>query len=573
MRKRDFYGLPRSLQDRFIESSQGVSVPKPLLVSAEKDWTAAYWAAVALFLAGLWVFYIRLGFGDLGSALALGGLPQFVGHAVLVGSIGYCAVRSYAHSWESSRRPYGSGLFLFPAGIVRARGSELTDFDAKNLSASVQGNVLLAHAGATKLRFVASSAEQAQHALSEFEKGQALWQSLAPSEELDRARLSPLVESGVPNPLAPTDAHPRPRMIAPVVLIVVACVLAVSLGYTVHFFRTKLSEEALYRSATEQNTVAALNAYIARGGKRAEVKNQLLPRAELQLARSKGSVASILAFRDKHRDSLIDAEIQAALREALIADLEAAQAVGTLTALDALAKRHKDSGLIAGEIAHARRAVIEKAFLELKASLNPETPELLGFFRRLLAYAEQHGPRVELRISQEFTQNPREIDGLVMKAKKYFLGQKQLPTQYFLGEPARTREKALLVAIAGRLQRAVSPDVLKFEVGTIPPEANIEFAEPEVPTLTFLHKERLSGGFVGGKPRGMYMGVAVYFTSVFEIPGQEEPLEQKLTQWRPPRFAGIGEEPTPIPQVYEDMMGGAFEKYQQKYFEFLFRQP
>jgi hypothetical protein len=71
----------------------------------------------------------------------------------------------------------------------------------------------------------------------------------------------------------------------------------------------------------------------------------------------------------------------------------------------------------------------------------------------------------------------------------------------------------------------------------------------------------------------MYMGAAVYMNSTFEIPGQGEPLEQKLTQWRPPRFAKPGEDAKEIPEVYEDMIGGAFDKYRERYLEFWFKKP
>src|SRR6187402_1764610 len=130
MRKLDFYGLPRALQDRFIESSQGVAVPRPLAVLAEPDLPTRNWALLALGTGVLWASFTTLGFGDLDSALAIGGLPHLLAHLLFSGAVSYFGLRAYATSWQTSRLPYGSGVFLFPSGLLRAAGSALYEFDA-----------------------------------------------------------------------------------------------------------------------------------------------------------------------------------------------------------------------------------------------------------------------------------------------------------------------------------------------------------------------------------------------------------------------------------------------------------
>ncbi len=577
MRKRDFYGLPRSLQDRFIESSQGVSVPKPLLVAAEKDWRSTKWGVAAALTVLIWAGYTSMGFGDLSSPLALGGVPQLIGHILLGALATFFALRSFSDSWEASHRPYGTGASLYPSGVIRAVGSQLHEYDASEVTLRAEGTRVIAQLGGKTIRFPAASPDQAEAAVSAFEEGKKQWLSLPPEEELERARLHPLTESGVPNPLAPTDPYQRPRLLPFPLLVLITLVVAGTVGYAVHSYRTKLSERALYQAATEQNTVESLEAYLARGGHRPEVANLLLPRAELAEARSKGTVEAILEFQKGHPDSQIAGEIQAALRDALLADLEAAKKKGTLTAIDAFKERHEHSHLVTGEIAHARREIITRTLESFKEAINPESrKELMPFLRRLLAYSEQYGPRVMLRIRQEFTQDRKKLDKIVMKSRRYYLGRKQLPTQYFLGEPAREREKELLTALRDRFQKAAPPDVLKFEIAPLPEEANVELPPIEVPTLTIEHRERLSGGFVGGEPRGVYLGAAVYINSSFELPEgapEGEPLTHKLTQWRPPRFAPPGDEEKTVAEVYEDMMTGAFEKYRDRYLEFWFRQP
>src|SRR5690606_34504517 len=131
----------------------------------------------------------------------------------------------------------------------------------------------------------------------------------------------------------------------------------------------------------------------------------------------------------------------------------------------------------------------------------------------LLTYAEKHGPTVELRFAHDFPMDPEKIDTIVSKSKKYYMGRKSLPSQYFLGDPARRREKALLQRVQARLQKAFPPDILEFKLAEPPAKENVELPEIKVPTITFSHQEKLSGGFVGGMPKAMYMGAAVLMSA------------------------------------------------------------
>jgi hypothetical protein len=65
MRKQDFYGLPRSIQDRFIESSQAVAAPAPLAVLPVSEKTPLLWAGAAVLCAVGWGALITAGMGDL----------------------------------------------------------------------------------------------------------------------------------------------------------------------------------------------------------------------------------------------------------------------------------------------------------------------------------------------------------------------------------------------------------------------------------------------------------------------------------------------------------------------------
>lgn len=574
MRKLDFYGLPRALQDRFIESSQGVAVPRPLAVLAEPDLPTRNWTLAAVGTALAWAGFTAVGFGDLESSLAIGGLPHLLVHLVAAGALSYCGLRAYACSWQTSRLPYGSGLFLFPSGLLRARGSELHEIDAKEIERiEAAGTAVQVQAVGRTFQLPVATAEQADEAVRGYREGSARWAELKDSEALERARLSPLVESGVPNPLAPTDPHPRPRLMPPILLVGMTLVLAVTLGYAVSYLRTSLSEAALYRAAVTENTVASLEAYLARGGTRPEVKDVYLPRAQLTLAKAKGSVQAIEEFQRAHPGSRIAGEAALALREALLAELARARAKKTLTAIDQFKASTPHSALVTTEIAYARREVITAALARFEEQANPENKAVVPFFQKLLAHAEAHGPKVTVRFRQEFPQQPESVDNVVLKSKKYYLGKKVLPSQYFLADYARAREQKLGEAIVARLQAAFPKDILEFQLAPLPTEVNVPLPEISGPTLTLHHQERLSGGFVGGAPKTMFMGAAIFFKATFELP-QVEPLEDKMTLWRPPRFAPPGaEREKDIPEVYEDMAGGAFEIYQRHLIGAWFKVP
>jgi hypothetical protein len=575
MRTHDFYGLPRALQDRFIESSQGVSVPKPLLVAPESDGVATRWALGAGAALLAWAGFDSLGFGDLSSGLALGGPFHAAVNVAFAAVATLSALKSYAVSWEGSRTPFGSGAFLFPSGVLHARGRLLVEYDARDVrSVKVEGSELVVTYESRSFRFPAGDAERAAELCKAFEAGRESWSKLREDESLDRARLSPLVDSGVPNPLAPTEPHAHAVLFTVPVLVGVSLLAGATLGMAVSYWRTSLSEKALYRAAVEQNSVSSYESYLARGGDRPAVRDLLLPRAELEAARLAGGVPAIVEFQRRRAGSQIEGEVQAALRTALLVELESAKKQGQLAVLDALPKKYPEhAALIATELSLARRSVYLEALSSFTAEANPASKALVGLVERLLAHAEQHGPRVLVRFRHDFPQDPAMLDSIVSKSKKYYLGRKLLPTQYFVGAAARRREQALGERMVERLQRAFPADVLAFELAPLPAAENETLPPPDVPALTISHSEKLSGGFVGGMPKGMYMGAAATMKAELALPGDAAPVSFVHTVWRTPSFALLVERKQDIPDVYEDMMGGVFRDFGDKYLATWFAQP
>src|SRR5690606_19242400 len=135
MRKQDFYGLPRSIQDRFIESSQAIAAPAPLAVFPVGEKASFVWGGAAVLCGIGWAAFTSHGMGDLYSPFALTSWTHKAIHAAFAGTFAGCVLRAYALSWAERRLPYGSGNYLFPSGVIAARGARLTEYDAKDVQA------------------------------------------------------------------------------------------------------------------------------------------------------------------------------------------------------------------------------------------------------------------------------------------------------------------------------------------------------------------------------------------------------------------------------------------------------
>jgi hypothetical protein len=571
MRKLDFYGLPRSLQDRFLESVRGAAVPSPLAIELAPSRRPLGWGLASLAGFGLWAAFTAVGFGDLKSPWALGTRVHLALHGLFALVVIYCALRAYASSWETNQALVGDGFYLFPSGIIEVRSMVLTDHDAKELSEATLESGSLVITGNSR-RFTFSGIEKARldEVQKAFSTNRTQWSRTAEENSKERARFHPLIESSVPKPLAPTQPHQRRVFLSWMACAVVALSLATVLGVGVSRVRDSFSERELYRAAVRQNTVASYRAYLARGGARPDVAQVFLPRAELEVAMRSGSVDAIEAFIAKHPATRIGSEVEAVRRAALLTELAEARKVGTLAAIETLEKKYPAHQAIAPELAAARKETFVRAFANFQNVASPKNPELIHVVKELLAYAEDHGPAVRIRFAHQFPQSLEMLDSIVSKSDKYYLGRKSLPTQYFLGEAAAKREAALAATLIARLQQAFPVDVLRWEFGGPSPGENKELPPLEGPTLTITHRENLSGAFVGGKPKSIYLGATIVMTASLERPGRPE-LKFVYSTWRAPNFTVLVEKE--VGQVYDEMMGGAFQAFGHAYLATWFAKP
>ena len=94
MQSIDFYKLTRSVQERFIGSTNGTGLPAPMLRTNAPPTQPFIWFAVSA-ISTLTVFLIfRLGFGDLTSGFAVQGLPWLLGDIGLIALAVFGVIRA-----------------------------------------------------------------------------------------------------------------------------------------------------------------------------------------------------------------------------------------------------------------------------------------------------------------------------------------------------------------------------------------------------------------------------------------------------------------------------------------------
>lgn len=568
----DFFQLGRSIQERFVESSRGSSAPAPLAIRPlARDTRVLGWGALGLGAFALAVIALRFGFGDLASRYALTPIA-FVGvYGGLFAVAAFGFLKAAARYVSAYSVPYRPAVYLFPIGVIDARAPE---FAVHRISENTQVRVdgarrcLRVELGDGNFEFPAADmalAEQAAQTVT------ALRDRLAnagpDSSAREQSLVDPLIDNGFKNPFSPAESM---RKVVPGWVKAwpfLALILGVALGGVTWRVRNTLSEARLYAKARTADTTETYHAYLDRGGKNPDVESVLLPRAELREARAQGNVAAIEQFIVAHPQTQIQPEVDAALREALLKELNVAAAAGTLTALNDFATRYARYAFLQPDIDHAVNARIEAALQKIRPTLAGGQSRLLPFVERLLRYTAKHGTRIEVR----FQRKPTESFDAAEKAlhqSAYFIGEKSLPRRYFDADHAAPREAAAANAIAGAIAEHFPADLVEPKAETTLDE-NADTAKATVPRLLITYHTEMSGAFNSKKPRFAVSGIGILCKASFEIPGDNEPLPFKTTIWRAPDLKAMGDTATPG-DVYEAMAEDAFKRFDKKYLGTLF---
>jgi hypothetical protein len=583
MKSIEFYDLPRPIQERFVAASQATLAPAPLAVKLGSRFVGVRWfvasAAVLMVTAG----FALQGFGDLDHPEALAS-----GRRALLYALGFtlsfaCLTRGLTLRDRALSLPFARATYLFPAGVVDAMSSrlsvhslsELRDVDASPHALSVT------FIDGTTFQFPAQSQEQAdvaKRAVSEAR--QRLDDATRADSVRSLAALDPLCQTNFPSPFSQDVPFKRPTPLWGVALTAMAMLSGAALGVGVWEVRNKLSARRIAEAARAQDTTQAYRRYLERGGQHPDIVDVLLPRAELAEAKAAGSVEALERYIEAHPNSKIQAEVDDALRAALLAALSKAKSDGTLAALERFAVEHPRHAPVATELADARHGVYLAAAARAKALLVPgevQNQSPSAFIDRLVAYAEQHGPKA-LIVFRSYLGSSYETADNFVRASAFFGGNGTLPSRFVGGELMRKREALIAPILVSGLQSLFAPEIVRFELGEPlpspePGERPEPLPAPETPTLYIDYRTELSGAQLNLRPRGIFFGAGMFFETSFVLPAQKQPLQIVVPTWRSPSRNVMQHKTRTMGDVYEDLVRRSFGMFLRRYFERLMRNP
>lgn len=571
----DFYRLPRTAQERFVGSVNGSGQPVPILRVTPRPRAPFLWLAGSAGCAVLLAILLTAGYADLGSGLAREGAAWCVVEIVVAGLMVFAVLRALALWAEHNASPFKRGIYVFPVGLIDARAPMLRLYPIEDLGGVVGPDArgMTLDFGGKSFAFPVTDAAAAEAAREELTRARGAIDEAGAARESIRpkalAALDPL--QGYANPL--TSSSGMVRSVAPWATFagVIAAIAGVVLGGSLWMVRNARSDDAMFAAVAATNDSAGYRAYLERGTRHSdEVASVLLPRALLAEAVKIGSVDAIQQFIDGHREPAIAKEAGAALRTALLAELDVAKKAGTLAALDEFARRRPGAHLDA-ELAAAKHAVYVAALDHYKQDAAAKSAPI-PFVERLLAWAEAKGPRVEIRFHRLHSKTLEKADAAVGKSAQ-FRGVVSLPSRYF-DEGAEKAELATLAAsITQRFADVFSPEILAVSVGE-------PIADPDAPLPTqilaptlFIEYGALWSGSVQASqsPRGVFVGLELTFDGVFRLPDATKPVSVKLGGWHLPDIASARDAEQPEEILYRGMRQKAEEAFQKKLLATFFR--
>jgi hypothetical protein len=574
MQEMDFYELSRAVQDRFTVSVRGEGQPRPLLaLRAGPPREALMWSGIGGGAFLLVLLLVDLGFGDLKSSFALQAAPLAGAYALLTATVAISVMKVLSVLKQRWKLPYKPGVYLFPAGVIDARSQKLRIFPLSRLvTPTVEDKRLtLAFPEGETFTFTLLAAGHKAEVEKTIEDAQtAVEKAHASGDRKSLGLLDPLVDIGVVNPFAPTSRMPRYLPFWSRQVWFVGAAIGVLLAPGIWLARNFVSDAQMLARANKAKDADSFRSYLARGGTKAEVRDVLLPRAELSEAVREGSVDAIEKFIATHPSAQIQGEVAVALRQAMLAELETAKKAGTVSVLNDFAKRHPNN-MVDAELKQAIHAVYLGALARYKKESGVRDGNALAFVERLLAYVEKNGPKAELRFRRKNTRS-MEIADTQIKKSPFFMGTTSIPSQYFDDTHARPREAMAAKTIVNRFTAAFPADILSLEVG--PPVTDTEGPLPpnKYPTMYVEHSAEMSGAsYLSANPRGVFVGLGMLFEVSFRLPDDSKPHKYRLSAWRPPdTTVSKGDFPTFEAAVYENMASEGFAQFSQRYLSTFF---
>lgn len=588
MKEVDFYGLPRPVQDRLLEALSGRFEPRPILHRLGTRSQAIRWIGVAASAAVAVAVVALVGLGDSDSALALHPLPMLGVYALLLSAVVVGLLSALEIKSRLGDLPFKPGVYLFGAELLDARDSRFRVHPLDSLTKVAKGPagmVTLAF-GSEEFQLSLADPARAQEAVDLVEAARARLPSL---DDKARFEIDPLQPPAVVSPLAPTAPLTRSAPVWESQRWLVGIALGCALGGALFWLRNTSSDNRMLAAAQTRNDVAAYRGYLARGKRHRDIVSEvLLPRAVLRVAVEQGSVAAIDDFIREYPKTGIQPEVDAAKKNAMVAELERAKAKGTLAALLDFAEQHPDHGLN-DAFAEARRALFARAKARYRKEMPDGSEDHAELVDKLIAFAEKtgatktaeghRGPSVEIRFQRQASKTLGRADAAIRK-NPMFNGAASYPAQYFEPKRLEPSETELAKALAERFGKVFEPEILSFVVGPPVEGESEEAPEVKVPTLIISHRLEWSGGAVArDKPRGVFIGLLLFFRTTFVVPGDSAPLKSKFTAGENVShelIAKHADQPSAgalEAAVYASMLKSAFDQFRGRYLAKWFKNP
>jgi len=569
----DFYRCLRPVQDRFVDATRLTAPPSPLLFRSASRPTAWILLSASAVLVLAATLVLVKGWGDIASPLALHRKAMLCVDVILFSAAAYCFVHAAAVLRAIEALPYRAGTYVFPACVVDASGPVLRVWslvDAEGFTRLPRPALAIRMRDGTRIVVPgpADAVEHAEAALASLHP--ELTRALA-EEDVDMlAELDPLHHTRVSSPISSTEGM---KPFSPMWMRfdwVLAVSIGVTLGLGLGSMRNASSDERMYRTVVAAASVPMYQQYLARGGQHAdEVRDVLLARAELADAQRKGTVEDLAAFARAHTGSKIAPEVDAAMRRALLVELDKAKAAGTVLALDEFANKYPDNHLDA-ELKSARHLLYAQALAAWKRKTQADA-STSAFIERLLASVEKNGAACDVRFRFKPGKALEDADKRVAK-HAYFPGPDALPSHYVGAEAMRSREQRVAQAVADGFAAAFPADVLHVRAGDpLAPDAPVPSGAP---VFVVDYSSEWSGALTASaKPRTVFAGIRFDFAGRFILP-EGAPLVLSVRSLRAAELWKVKGAMTLEEfhrKVYDGMMDHAFDEWRKKVTDTLFR--
>ncbi len=517
----DFFRCSRPVQERFAAATRHQAPPVPLLFRGAPR-TAA-WAFLAaggaLFIAA--ALLLGVGWGDAASAFALYGPAMLAIEGLLFSAGAYGVLHAMAILRALDSLPYPPGIYLFPACVVDASGPLLrvwavADVEAVERLVSPEPALVLRMRDGSRVVVPAARPEDAERAEAAMTSLRTkLTQAVVEEDEYLLAELDPLHDRALSNPVGPTSPMKRVRPIWIRLDWALAVAMGLTLGLVLGNARNWTSDERMYERVALAGTTSAYEQYLARRGRHSvEVRDVLLPRAQLREVESQGSIDALLAFARAHAPSRIGPEIDAAVRRAGLVELDKAKKIGTVAALDDLARKYPDAR-IGEELKSGRHALFVQALSAWSKQAHPDA-EAIAFMERLLAEAEKNGPACDVRFRLEPSRSLDDADRKISKNDRY-PGPDALPSRYLTADALRPRERRVAQSLLDAFKAFFAPEVLLLRPGE-PLGADASFAATVPTILVEYGAEWARTVTVSVKPSTAFAPINLTFDAAFLLP-------------------------------------------------------